>query len=273
MLGDYNIMLNKTFISILTSISLTIITNTSYTENTNYINNNHETMNNYNSLKWYKTSAEKKAIYHEVFNYGYEKIYNKVINNKLESSTWGIISDIDETVLDNTDYNKQNLKDAKEFNLKLFYKSLAEEKSQATPGSQSFTCKIQQLGGKVIFVTNRDGTFDKNVIPATINNLKKVGICFDNILFAKGSKATDMDKNPRFNAVINGNYKNVLSTTTMKAINIIGYFGDNIQDFPNIYQNDLKNLDDNDVIFSQFGNTYFELPNPTYGSWEKNTFL
>jgi predicted secreted acid phosphatase len=82
-----------------------------------------------------------------------------------------------------------------------------------------------------------------------------------------------MDKNSRFNAVVNGDYTNMLRLKNMKAINIIGYFGDNIQDFPNIYQNKLENTNVNDHIFSQFGNTYFELPNPTYGSWEKNKFI
>jgi 5'-nucleotidase (lipoprotein e(P4) family) len=259
--------------SILTSITLITIVNNSYTKNLNCINNNDKIDNNYNTLKWYRTSAEKKAIYHEVFNNAYDKISTKVINNKLESGNWGIISDIDETVLDNTSYQLENLKTCKKFSPKMFYNSLAKENSPATPGAASFTCKIQQLGGTVIFVTNRDGTFDNTVIPSTINNLKKVGICFDNILFAKGSKPTDMDKNSRFNAVVNGDYTNMLRLKNMKAINIIGYFGDNIQDFPNIYQNKLENTNVNDHIFSQFGNTYFELPNPTYGSWEKNKFI
>lgn len=265
-------MLSKTYMSILASVTFITMANNGYTNNLNGINNEHKIDNNYNSLKWYRNSIEKKAIYHEVFNNAYDKISTKVINNKLESGTWGIISDIDETVLDNTNYQLENLKTNKQFVLKMFYKSLAKEQSPATPGAANFTCKIQQLGGKVIFVTNRDGTFNNNVIPSTINNLKKVGICFDNILFANGSKPTDMDKNNRFNAVVMGDYKNVLSINTMKDINIIGYLGDNIQDFPNMSQSKLENVDVNDTIFTQFGTTYFELPNPTYGSWEKNIF-
>jgi predicted secreted acid phosphatase len=73
--------------------------------------------------------------------------------------------------------------------------------------------------------------------------------------------------------VKNGDYQNIIATAKLKPINVIGYFGDNIQDFPAMFQNKLQDVDQEDKIFSEFGKTYFAFPNPTYGSWEKNSFI
>jgi predicted secreted acid phosphatase len=43
--------------------------------------------------------------------------------------------------------------------------------------------------------------------------------------------------------------------------------GDNIQDFPKLSQS-LR--DEADAAFGAFGTRYFVLPNPMYGSWERN---
>ena len=53
---------------------------------------------------------------------------------------------------------------------------------------------------------------------------------------------------------------------------VLGYFGDNIQDFPNIMQADAIKQDPNSDFYTKFGQEYFSLPNPGYGSWEHNQF-
>jgi predicted secreted acid phosphatase len=64
------------------------------------------------------------------------------------------------------------------------------------------------------------------------------------------------DKNPRFQQLQQMGYT------------AVEYVGDNILDFPVLTQ-DLRNMDAS--AFNQFGEDYFLIPNPMYGSFDKNT--
>jgi 5'-nucleotidase (lipoprotein e(P4) family) len=229
-----------------------------------------DTSANYQAAKWYRDSAERIAQYNEIYTLGLEKIQQKVKQQKLGKKNWGVILDIDETVLDNSEYAKEDVLTCNNASLKGFYAFAEQKLSIATPGASNFTCKIQKLGGKVVLITNRDGTFDNKIQKATIDNLKSAGICFNNVVFANGPK--DNNKTPRFEAVTVGKYNNIIATGKLPQLKILGYFGDNIQDFPNITQSEAIKQDQNSDFYKKFGQDYFSLPNPTYGSWEKNQF-
>lgn len=225
----------------------------------------------YNAVKWYRDSAEKTAQYRQVFNIGLEKVTAKVKEDKLKKDKWGVILDIDETVLDNSLYEKEHVDSCTHYDPKTMYAFMEEKVSTATPGAVNFTCSVQKMGGKVVLVTNRDGTFDNKIMQATVDNLKSEGICFDNVVLANGEK--DNNKTPRFESVASGNYESIVSyKKDTKGFKVIAYFGDNIQDFPNSKQADIDKLSPNDKYFDKLGQEYFSLPNPTYGSWEKNEF-
>jgi predicted secreted acid phosphatase len=53
----------------------------------------------------------------------------------------------------------------------------------------------------------------------------------------------------------------------MPALVVLEWVGDNIQDFPRLSQA-IRN--DADSAFSRFGDSFFALPNPMYGSWQSN---
>jgi len=52
---------------------------------------------------------------------------------------------------------------------------------------------------------------------------------------------------------------------SLGSLNVIAYVGDNIQDFPGLSQ---ANPGDS----SHFGQDFFVLPNPMYGSWVGNIY-
>lgn len=224
----------------------------------------------YAATKWYRDSAERNAQYNQVFALGLEKVTAQVKADKLKKKTWGVIMDIDETVLDNSQYEKQRVMTCEGFNEKNMYTFMEQAVSPATPGAHNFTCSIQKMGGKVVLVTNRNGLFDDKIQDATVKNLENSGICFDNVVFANGEK--DSNKTPRFNAVIKGDYKDIVAVEKIKPLKVLAYFGDNIQDFPNINQKEAIKQDPNSKFYQPFGQIYFSLPNPTYGSWEGNSF-
>ncbi|APC97738.1 HAD family acid phosphatase [Francisella frigiditurris] len=216
---------------------------------------------NVDGVKWYHISDEKRAIYLEVYNIAAEKIKAELESQKLQKGQWGIILDIDETTLDNSWDEYENYKTYK-FNEDEFKKG----KAKALPGVKMLTDLVHNLGGYVSFVTNRNAK-NTGMVEATVENLKQEGIYFDQILFAAGVSKEAQNKNPRFEAVISGEYSDdIIVTNKLPAHEVIAYFGDNIQDFPNMTQDNMRKVDDDG--YSMFGKKYFIVPNPTYGSWQ-----
>ena len=77
-----------------------------------------------------------------------------------------------------------------------------------------------------------------------------------------GRTAGPSDKNPRFEAVARGT-----TPAGLPPLEVVAFVGDNILDFPGQSQALRKEPDE---AFAAFGARFFVLPNPMYGSWEKN---
>ena len=212
-----------------------------------------------NAIKWYRDSAERNAIYHEVFLLGGNAIKQKVTKEKLKPHKWGVVFDIDETLLDNSQWNFQHdiHGNPQEWN---DFAGLGI--SLKTPGAAKLTNEIHKLGGYVNLVSNRPAT----ILAATEKNLKHEGIYYDQILLDT-SKSTEwnVDKNSRFDAIIKGK-----APSKFSSIKIIAWFGDNIQDFPHVKQAKIYKQNMHGAAYDPFGTTYFVIPNPMYGSWENN---
>ena len=179
-------------------------------------------------------SATKKAIFRQIFNNGLEKIIANVNNQKLKNNSWGVVFGLEGTLIDNS--------------------------RLATPGAPQVTCKIIKLGGIVSIVTNRSGQVANNndFILQTTKILDKQGICYSNVVFANNNN--DTNKNPRFRAISSGDYENVFTSKRLEPIQIVGYFGTEIEGFPDLKQNLANTLPVSDPIFSPFGQQYFMLP-------------
>lgn len=224
------------------------------------------------ALKWYRTSAEKKALYRQSFAFGTRYVQDWVRVHEPKINTWGVILDIDETVLDNSWYFEKcrhTLNNEADFSR---YISLAK-KSQALPGAVDFTHLVHNLGGYVTLLSNRDGSYgnDKtNVMQATMENLREQGIYFDQLLLGNyTSSAKPTDKNPRFEAINTGIYDNtnMVWSEELPPYEVIAYFGDNIQDFPGLNQKSIRTMKSSDQVFDSFGEGNFIMPNPLYGSF------
>ncbi|WP_395167225.1 HAD family acid phosphatase [Francisella salimarina] len=220
---------------------------------------------NIDGVKWYHDSDERRALYLEIYNLAGHRIEYQVEKQHLKKGTWGIILDVDETVLDNSWQEYDNYKDYS-YSEQKFREGIVEQRAKGLPGAAMLTNKVHELGGYVSFVTNRYGSDDK-IIKATEENLTKEGIYYDQILFSNDSVKKPHDKNARFEAVITGKYSdNIIFTKKLPAHSVIAYFGDNIQDFPKMTQENMRKVD-NDK-YSVFGKKYYIFPNPMYGSWQ-----
>lgn len=226
------------------------------------------------AIKWYHTSAEKTALYHQAYASGRSYVANWLHAHHPKKKSWGVVLDIDETVLDNSWYFDQcQSLTPNEADFSRFVS--LEQKSNALPGAGAFTHFVHDKGGYVTLVSNRDGSCceEGSVMDSTIKNLEEQNIYFDQVILGNYRDAKNpKDKNPRFKAVMSGQCdgQNMVCSKSIPAHEIIAYFGDNIQDFPHLLQEKVHMLPSDNKIFDRFTKGYFILPNPIYGSWQKN---
>ena len=204
-----------------------------------------------NEIRWFRNSAEYRALALEVYSAAAVRLPD--LSRGLASSTWAVILDADETVLDNSEYQRRRAVIDSGYTEESWRNWVNEVAAVAIPGAVSYTKFVHGLGGRVVIVTNRS----LEVCDATRQNLAKIGVDADLVLCqAKG----ESDKNPRFQRVQDGT-----ADSSLPAVRVVAWVGDNIQDFPGLTQaarNDPKALED-------FGRRFFVLPNPMYGSWQQ----
>jgi len=203
------------------------------------------------SIHWWRNSAEQRAVFVQTYRWAGERL--RELAAREQRGGWAVIMDADETTLDNSAYqlrrNGQNLGYSSESWAAWVY----EKAAPATPGAAEFTRLVHELGGRVAIVTNRDD----DVCPETRENLRQVGIAFEVVLCRVQGQS---DKNPRFAAVQSG------TGTGLPPLKVLMWVGDNIQDFPRLTQE----VRGQPAALDPFRRSYVILPNPMYGSWERN---
>jgi 5'-nucleotidase (lipoprotein e(P4) family) len=204
-------------------------------------------------IKWFQRAAERKALALQAYGQATKRIEAKVAAGV--PAQWGVVLDIDETTLDNSPYQKSRADLGLGYSPATWTEWVNQKAATPIPGALAFTKRVKQLGGKVVFVSNR---LQATECAQTEANLAAHGFSYDGVF----CKTSTSDKNPRFAAIANGT-----AAPSLPALAVQIYVGDNILDFPNVSQDIRKQPDS---AFAAFGDTNFVLPNPMYGSWEKN---
>ncbi len=203
-------------------------------------------------LHWFRDSAERTALYLQTYAAASRQM--AVAAAGLVPGTWAVILDADETVIDNSEYQKELWQAGKTaYDDALWTEWVARQAAPPLPGAVAFLNKVHALGGKIAIVTNRS-------LPscdATRADFAKHALPFDVML----CKEQDGDKNPRFQAVERGG-----PATGMGPLTVVLWVGDNIRDFPTLDQSARSEPG----RLGSFGLRFFLLPNPMYGSWEGN---
>jgi len=206
-----------------------------------------------NDIHWARNSAEHRAVFLQTYALATRRL--EEIAPGLEAGTWAVGLDGDETVIDNSQYQKELAEAGQSYSKATWTAWVERRAAPPLPGAVAFLSRVQELGGKVAIVTNRD----QSECAATQDDFRAQQIPFD-IMLCKPPDTSE--KEPRFQAIENG-----IAAPPLPALKIVLYLGDNIRDFPELDQNLVAG---DDAGFADFGTRFFVLPNPMYGSWEKN---
>lgn len=233
--------------------------------------------NNFNSTLWVQTAAEYEANAIQAYNSAESNI-----DMALRDKSWtaaleqgsnyslkppAIILDIDETVLDNSQYQAQLVLNDEQFSIQTWDNWIEMESATAVPGAVDFINNMDELGVDVIYITNRecivrtDGGPECPQKEDTIDNLKKVGIedVDSDHVFMRGEQPDWTSEKQSRRKVAASNHR------------IIMLFGDDLGDFLPDVKNNITPDDRADLVekYSEhWGRKWFILSNPTYGSWE-----
>lgn len=206
--------------------------------------------------KWIRDSAEYWTITRQTYRIALQSVQEAQIKQK----RWAVVLDVDETVLDNSPYQLERASYGDSFAMESWSAWCERRVATPVPGVVEFISAIRKLGGRVVYLSNRS----VNNQQATIDNLDQLGlwdakrdtICLqsDDEAYTKAARRAELrsGKGP--------------CSVDEKPISVLGWFGDNIHDFPEEGEEEMTGGRD-----AQFGTRFFLFPNPMYGSWTRKT--
>jgi 5'-nucleotidase (lipoprotein e(P4) family) len=206
------------------------------------------------AVHWVRDSAEYRAATIQAYRMATQRI--DLVGASMPRGSWAVSLDADETVLDNSQYQKERAEAGLAFSSESWREWVARKSAAAIPGSAGFLRRVKDLGGTIVIVTNRT----QAECPDTEANFRALGLPFDAMLCRADEGPSE--KEPRFDRVTNGT-----AVPGLRALEIALFVGDNIQDFPQLRQEMRKA---GEPAYLEFGGRFVIIPNPMYGSWEKN---
>lgn len=172
-----------------------------------------------------------------------------------------VVLDVDETVLDNAAYQARLVQTDGVYSRETWQAWVDEAAAPPVPGVLAFTRAADSLGIAVIYLTNRRASEEE----ATRRNLLAEGFPvrddFDAVI-TRGERPEfePGDKGPRRTAVA-------------EQFRVLALLGDNLGDFLSDVDASVEERDRLAAPYAGWwGERWFMLPNPQYGSWESALF-
>tara|TARA_B100000676_G_C17984653_1_gene791169 strand:+ start:555 stop:1334 length:780 start_codon:yes stop_codon:yes gene_type:complete len=203
---------------------------------------------------WTQNSAEYRALCFQAFNTAKIYIDSFLSSEKKYDRPLAIITDVDETVLDNSPYDGKLILEDVSYDRESWVEWGNLEIAEAIPGSLEFLTYAYEKGIKVFYVSNRYS----EQLESTVNNLKKLG--FPNV-----SKSTVLLRS-------DSRSKSERRNSISSRHEVIMLIGDNLSDFNDEFEVKIseERINYTNQMRDNFGTKLIVLPNPNYGDWESN---
>ncbi|MFA9371749.1 MAG: 5'-nucleotidase, lipoprotein e(P4) family [Labilibaculum antarcticum] len=202
---------------------------------------------------WFQRASECRALYYQAFNMAKLSLDNQLSADGDKSKPKAVVVDIDETVLDNSPFETNSIRTGKNFTSEAWKEWTDMAKASPTPGSLEFLKYAESKGVETFYISNRD----TSALLKTIENLKNLGFPFadENHVLLKSETGI----------------KTIRRNKVLETHDILILAGDNLGDFDEFLEDRSTDFGFSkvDQMKAQFGERFIVLPNPMYGSWEK----
>jgi 5'-nucleotidase (lipoprotein e(P4) family) len=230
---------------------------------------------NLNAVLWVQTSAEYGATTRTIYRAAAdqldaalkEKNWDALVPGERRNAPTGlppaVVMDVDETVLDNSPYQARLVRDDLEYDEVTWAQWVAEKKARPVPGVVDFAKLAVAKGITILYLSNRA----EHLKDATLANLRSAGLPVkdDSVFLGLGTFVKDCEQN--------GSEKNCRRRLAGQRYRVLMQFGDQLGDFAEIVANTREGRAGLvDEYGDWFGERWWMLPNPTYGSWEPALF-
>ncbi|HVK50336.1 MAG TPA: 5'-nucleotidase, lipoprotein e(P4) family [Pseudoxanthomonas sp.] len=230
---------------------------------------------NLNAVAWVQTSVEYRALSEQSYRAAAdrldaalkEKHWDALVPAERGNAATGlkpaVVMDVDETVLDNSPYQARLVRDGKQYDDISWDQWVAEKKAKAVPGVVDFAKAAAAKGVTILYISNRA----VHLKEATLANLRAVGmpVADDSVFLGLGTVLPGCEQN--------GSEKNCRRQLAGQKYRVLMQFGDQIGDFVQV---EVNTREGRDALYDEyedwFGERWWMLPNPTYGSWEPALF-
>ncbi|WP_347160384.1 5'-nucleotidase, lipoprotein e(P4) family [Pontibacter chitinilyticus] len=203
------------------------------------------------SSLWQQRAAEYKALCFQAYNIARLRL-DLALQQQPAGKPLAIITDIDETVLDNSPNSVSQALQGKDYEPQAWLNWTSKAVADTVPGAPSFLKYAASKGVTIYYITNRSEPERES----TLVNLQKYGFpnADDAHLLLKQASS---GKEPR--------RQQVQQTHT-----IVLLLGDNLADFATLFEK--RSIEDRTQFVQQqaanFGDKFIVLPNANYGDWE-----
>ncbi|MBQ3437671.1 MAG: 5'-nucleotidase, lipoprotein e(P4) family [Fusobacterium sp.] len=203
------------------------------------------------STNWFQTSGEAKALFLQGYN-----IATKILKEEIKkpySKPYSIVLDLDETVLDNSAYSAENLKNGKNWSKDSWKEWVEKAEAEVLPGAKEFLEFADKNKVQIFYISDR---YEDDLEP-TIRNLKKLNLPIQN------------EKNILLKSKTDKSGKVARREYVKNHTNLVLLLGDNLSDFEEFSTKSIEDRNKKvDDLASEFGEKFIIFPNPMYGAFE-----
>jgi acid phosphatase len=219
-----------------------------------------------NATLYFQTSGEYVASCLQVFDMARSSLSKKLDAQEANSKPIAIVSDLDETLLDNSAYQSWLARKGKGYSEESWQRFAIEcqDDISTVPGAVDFIKFAVGKNVRVFFVTNRRESL-RNATTSTLKRLELWPNQAENPLYLLPNEAVSSDKIERVNNI-------------RESYNVVMFLGDSLRDFghptlgvarPEWNPDQTRKAIRLDVQSnpSKWGADWIVLPNPMYGDW------
>lgn len=211
---------------------------------------------NVQGVLWQQNAGEYRALCYQAYNVARLRLEQILQSRPAGAKPLAIVSDVDETLVDNSAYAVHLIRNQLENTAENWMKWTEKRKATALPGALEFLNWVNSKGIKIFYITNRHSK-EKD---ATMDNLRNLGFpqVTDNQVLVMTNSSS---KETRRQSVVDQGYEIAL------------LMGDNLGDLYESAAADIPSRNTKvDAQKNSFGDRFIVFPNPVYGAWQVENF-